>query len=177
MASAILRDMVEADYPFLYSSWLKSYKPSRSVGPLPSNLYWSVVKETIEQILARKGIICKVACNSEDPEQIFGYLVAEDNGALPVCHYLYVKQPFRRLGIARMLINAFLAERRTFKHTFKTRDCRHLPSSYCGIYSPDEVRRKPGERKDRETNPAMVSEKRPATQAGKKDYGRVNGDV
>jgi GNAT superfamily N-acetyltransferase len=52
-----------------------------------------------------------VACDTVDPNVIYGYLVKGTYlegslGEVPVVHYLYVKAAFRKMGIARTLVEA-----------------------------------------------------------------------
>jgi GNAT superfamily N-acetyltransferase len=56
----------------------------------------------IQRLIGRSKVL--LAKNQEDDEQIFGYIVAETlSPDRPIVHYCYVKEPFRRLGIASKL--------------------------------------------------------------------------
>lgn len=50
-----------------------------------------------------------MACNVEDEEHIYGYLVFEKRPEFgPIAHYIFVKHAFQKLGIGRSLwIHAF----------------------------------------------------------------------
>ena len=56
--------------------------------------------KVIDSILARSKVT--IACTKEDQSVILGYAITEDPGIL---HYLFVKEPFRRKGIANYLVN------------------------------------------------------------------------
>ena len=54
---------------------------------------------------------CLVACKSDDRDHILGYIVFDPPD---ICHYIYVKTPFRRLGIARRLVTAAFPRRQDY---------------------------------------------------------------
>jgi GNAT superfamily N-acetyltransferase len=54
----------------------------------------------IDQILSHSEV--KIACPLDDPHTITGYLIYEPPKLL---HFIYVKEAFQRLGIAKALIN------------------------------------------------------------------------
>lgn len=138
----VLRELLPDEQGFLYSTWLKSYKSSKDVGPLPNNLYWPVLSQTIKQILETPGTKVVVACNSEDPNQLFGYICSSWGAPEAVVHYLYVKPTFRKNGIGKALLE-HVVKGTTYRYTFRTRDARYLGSR--GTYDPRPVRAKPGE--------------------------------
>jgi GNAT superfamily N-acetyltransferase len=47
-----------------------------------------------------------MACNPENEDQLFGYIIYRFKGDLPIVSYLYVKQAFRRFGIGRILLDS-----------------------------------------------------------------------
>lgn len=111
------------DVPFLRSSWVKSYAKysvfndddeERTVkGPrparMPAHVYVPEQHALIARILERPSALTVIACNPDDPDQIFGYVVAErvegqGKEGRNIAHYCYVKEPFRKQGIARELL-------------------------------------------------------------------------
>lgn len=107
-----LRPADAEDEAFLCHSWLKSFRPSAT--EVPGVIYHRGQHEVIERLLGRS--IVTVACNPEDEAQIFGYLVHEKRGPVVVLHYVYVKAPFRRLGLARALLAHVGAEGCHYTH-------------------------------------------------------------
>lgn len=58
----------------------------------------------IEAILKKPSFRCLIAHVEGEPDIILGYLAYEVvNGEPKVVHYCFVKEPFRRMGIARLL--------------------------------------------------------------------------
>lgn len=92
------------DIPFIYSSWLKSYKHGSNFGKSTrSTIFFENYREIIDEILISANIV--VACLPEDANVILGYLVHDGS----VFHYCFIKQTFRRMGLASMLKSAVCA--------------------------------------------------------------------
>lgn len=97
------RDYREDDEGFLYNSWLRSFRDgSKWAEEIPGQIYFANHKQVIARLLQDSGIV--IAANPESDDQIFGYGVYQPmSGGVTVLHYLYVKQPYRRLGIGTAL--------------------------------------------------------------------------
>lgn len=121
-AGYALRGPRPEDLPFVRSSWTQSYgkyatfskepKAISADGParLPSHIYVPEQHQLIARILSRSTVTTVVACNPEDADQIFGYLVFETRPpSQAVAHYLYVKDAFRKRGLARALLQSMRA--------------------------------------------------------------------
>ena len=94
-----IRTATEADVPFIFNSWLKSYQASqRSVLPA---IYFDGQHKRIEAILQRSTVL--LAVNKADDTQIYGYLVFEMVQDVLVIHYAYVKNMYRQMGIFALL--------------------------------------------------------------------------
>ena len=59
-----------------------------------------------------------IAVNRMDKDQILGYMVWTDT-SIPVLHYIYVKKPFRKMGIANLLAKE-LKEKESVYHTYES---------------------------------------------------------
>lgn len=98
------RVATNADLPFIWNSWLKSYRDNngqaKAVG---SETYFAEHRKLIGELTARSAIL--IACAPDFPDQIYGYVVFEAfNGPALVLHYVYVKRTYRRFGIASALV-------------------------------------------------------------------------
>lgn len=100
-----LREASQTDVGFIYNSWLKSYRSSPNVSKVHHQLYYAGQHKLIENLLKACKVI--VACNPEDSEQIYGFIIGEEIDSVLCIHFVYVKQPFRALGIGKLLLNAF----------------------------------------------------------------------
>lgn len=138
----IIRGIVQADIPFIINSWLKSFRSSRWAGSLPNNVYWDAYHKAIEVILERPDTTVSVACLSENPDQILGYIVYCPDAV----HYLYVKLSLRRHGIGKRLLTSAIGDAKHFRYTFRTDALDNLPEGLYGTYSPKIVKAKPRDR-------------------------------
>ena len=91
----ITRPPTPEDINFILNSWLKSNR--YRIKNIDNNTYYTLYKNHIIKLLQSSEVL--IAVNQEDPTQILGYLVVEDN----TCNYVYVKYCYRKLGIVKLL--------------------------------------------------------------------------
>ena len=102
-----IRRATRRDIPFLTSSWLRSFRDGAFVRGVPSTLYYRYHHKVISALLSRA--VTLVAVNAEDDDQILGWLCAElVEGPSLVVHYAYVKEVFRKQGLAKRLLDVFM---------------------------------------------------------------------
>lgn len=93
-----LRPATAGDEPVVMSAWLRGH---RDFGDWPRLLhpdrYFAQHKVAVAKLLARGRT--EVACNPARPSQVFGFICHEGR----TLHWLYVKDTWRTLGIARAL--------------------------------------------------------------------------
>lgn len=108
-ADVAFRPAGQADVPFVLNSWLQSYARAPLALAVPREAYWRGHHDLVLAILGR----CEttVACAPSDPDAIMGWATTWAGGV----HYVYVKFPYRRLGIARRLLE-HLPERSRYTH-------------------------------------------------------------
>jgi GNAT superfamily N-acetyltransferase len=104
----LLRDRKPNDDNFILSSWAQSYRHNPMYGAMPVDLYFSRYRKFTLSVLERSYAI--VACDPSDPDVVFGYCVYRFIGDIPVVSYVYVKQVFRRFGLASKLLNQVSTE-------------------------------------------------------------------
>jgi hypothetical protein len=113
-----VRDMTEADIPFIFNSWLKSFRNGLICKYVDNAVYFSEHHKLVEKLLKRSTT--KIACNPTNPEDIYGYISYETIDGIFCLHYGYVKQTFRNLGIFRTLMQNTGADFKTagvFSHS------------------------------------------------------------
>lgn len=104
MQDVVVREAIETDIPFIYSSWLKSYfEQGKLFQKLRRRIYFPNQHEVITKILARKTTNVLVIVSKEDENIILGYLVAEILNK-PVIHFAYIKEAFRRKHLMSFLL-------------------------------------------------------------------------
>lgn len=103
-----LRFGQSTDLNFIYNSWLKSVADTFFAHGMPKKIYYDLHAEVIKDLLECSRVI--VAVNPEDSEHIFGFIVYHpdyQHNRL-ILHFVYVKQPYRQLGVANKLKQAML---------------------------------------------------------------------
>lgn len=131
------RPMAPGDVNFVLDSWLRSYRESPWAGCTPNNVFFQVYHEAIEGLLAR-GAKVEVACAKHDPDKILGWICSEAVKGGSCVHFTYIKDPYRRMGLATELIDRNAQENRRF-YTFRTKGAEYCR---CGQFSPEIARRK-----------------------------------
>lgn len=102
-----VREFLQPDADFIYSSWLNSYKNDSSFArKIARSVFFKWHKKIVELILNRPTTKVMIACFEETPEVILGYLVYERQTDLPVVHFAYVKKDYRQQGIANTLLKS-----------------------------------------------------------------------
>lgn len=127
------RPALVSDTSFLFDSWLKSYRRSAFASPIVGKVYYPEQQRLVGKLLGRSMVA--IAANVEDPAQILGYAVFEHMHADTVFHYVYVKQPFRALGIAAKLVSMSLGGGIVF-HSHSTTDGAGLVRQTGSIFNP-----------------------------------------
>ncbi len=97
-----IRDGQDGDVPFIFSSWLKSFRTGLFCKHVDNNFYYAGQHKLMEKIVKRSKII--VAVDPHNPADIYGYLCFEHIDGLLVIHYGYTKHTFRCMGVFRQLI-------------------------------------------------------------------------
>jgi GNAT superfamily N-acetyltransferase len=96
-----LRAGVDGDRPFVFRSWINSHRESALARSMRAYDHDHGLHGLIVELLERRGARLVVACATEAPSVILGWAVVTDPDAL---HYVFVKRPFRRQGIASALL-------------------------------------------------------------------------
>jgi GNAT superfamily N-acetyltransferase len=104
-----IRSAAVDDIPFVFNSWLKSYRDAPAVRAVPNTTYYAEHHAIIEKIFSSAGLVLLVACDATESKQIFGYAVGERTSKGFAIHWVYVKFPFRRFRIGAALEQALLA--------------------------------------------------------------------
>lgn len=124
------------DFNFVANSYLKSYRTAPETKPMINEIYFPEYKSRLEH-MARTGTIL-VACASTDEDQIFGYIIVGELGKYPLLHYIYVKFPFRHVGIGKALLYAALPEvgKAATVVTHQPRNWQAVSEKYRLIFDP-----------------------------------------
>ena len=97
-----------SDMNFVCASWFESYwKLHMRATGLAYESYKAGQDKLIQDLIERSTV--EVVFAQEVPDEIVGYVVAEPHAV----HYVYVKAPYRKRGVARFLL---FEGPRTFSH-------------------------------------------------------------
>jgi ribosomal protein S18 acetylase RimI-like enzyme len=114
-----IRAAGEDDVGFVLDSWLRSFRDAWPNCAMPMQVYYEHYRPIAMGLLQRDGVRGMVACRPDQPSRLYGYVVAEHAGDIPVLHYLGVKRAYRGVGIAAALARAVGIVDDAFVFTFK----------------------------------------------------------
>lgn len=128
----VLREARDTDRRFIAHSWLRSLKGS-AIAKLgkDSGRFFRGYGLTVDALLDRSRVL--VACQPDDEDAIVGWAAVEPGG-IPTVHYVYVKHPFRRYGVAKALLSPLKGE--SVAYTHETPALRRLPIPTGWVYDP-----------------------------------------
>ena len=135
-----LRWATQSDYPFIANSYLKSYRSAPAAKAMINDVYFPEYKARLEAMVASGSVL--VACATDDPDQILGYLIFTELAGHTLLHYVYVKYPFRQHGIASNLIATAKPDFNK-THTVVThqpKSWQEVSNKYQLVYNPALVR-------------------------------------
>jgi GNAT superfamily N-acetyltransferase len=136
-----LRVVNRDDHNSIFSDWLRSGRKCKATAGVASQIYFFWQHLTIERLLDPEAkCTWLVACSVEDPTKIYGWVCGQRADSIvgdqAIAHYVYVKRLYRRLGIARRLLNALQGEARMLVVTSLTDSGRALLHSRPHVYNP-----------------------------------------
>lgn len=100
-----IRKSTDADFNFIISSWLKTYKYSGPhVRKMLDRIYYEAYEPIVKDLIKRSDIY--VACLREDPDVIVGYLALERSQDKDVIHFCLIKDLWQKMGVATYLAHA-----------------------------------------------------------------------
>ncbi len=113
-----LRSARASDMAFVIDAWKKSYEGAPAVRGADREHYRVEMTRAIRRLCDRAEI--RIATAPDDDDHLLGFaaFVTTDDGA--ELHYVYVKQDFRKMGIAR----ALLADLKVTAYTFLSNTAR-----------------------------------------------------
>lgn len=110
-----IREARPEDLAFIYATWARNYRYDSAIGRLCQNgVFFQEYNQVIDNILDQPDTTVWCAVKPDDENVIFGYLVSQPG----IAHYCFVKEIFRREGIARSLLH--FGEDNIKEYTHKT---------------------------------------------------------
>jgi ribosomal protein S18 acetylase RimI-like enzyme len=108
-----LRGYLHEDQACLAWGWLHSYRQSPWARLMHPTTYAKTHRVIIETLLAhardeKAPTQLLVACDPQDEHTIYGFACGQKQLSRALLHYVWVKPPFRRQGIASLLVGEVL---------------------------------------------------------------------
>jgi len=122
-----IRDFKPEDTNLVMDMWLRSYYANMTGYREDGKVFFSNHQKQIEKLNSEEKLVCQVACSSEDEDIIFGFAVFGTDYTL---HYVAVKETFKRLGVASLLLKSFYKDRREVTVSHWTKDVNHIKKIY-----------------------------------------------
>jgi len=99
------RTLKTGDVSYITSTWMNSYRSNNNFPKeMKHRIYSAEHNRIINRLLSKVNVL--VACDPEDENHIFGYLVYNnlESADLDVFHYIYIKSPLQKNRVATDLI-------------------------------------------------------------------------
>jgi len=120
---------------FIIDTWLRTYRRASAVKGIPSQIYYPNHREVALEIISRTN--ANVASSIDDDDQLFGYILFETSKT-PTIHYAYVKQIFRKLGLANQLLESTgINTNDLYFYSHETYASKYILNEF-GIFNPYE---------------------------------------
>lgn len=134
----------DSDRQFVISHWSSSYKKSHSAGLIQADDWADIMRPQIAKVLDRPGMRAIIAYEKDDPDFFYGFIAGDSDDIIdaPVIAYVYVKENYRKSGIARALFRAFGVEpNQRFTYACRTGIVTKLSSKIpLARFNPLEIR-------------------------------------
>ena len=92
----------KTDESFVYSSWLKSYRNNKYFAHAMDNETYFQFHALIIDTLVKDNNL-SILCSKDDEDQIYGFICNRPDNK--VIHFIYIKYPYRKMGLGKMLLN------------------------------------------------------------------------
>src|SRR4051812_7809003 len=100
--SFVIRKGTESDWPMVADAWANSHRASSRATKLSEpGLFFKHHHRLINSVLLDLETEIRIAAPPDDDFTVYGFAVLQRG----LIHMVYVKKPFRRLGLARKLLS------------------------------------------------------------------------
>ena len=136
MRMQVVERMAEkGDLSFIYDTWLQSSRYDGNIGRSCRNsVFFEGQKLVIDRLLMQSKTV--IACADKNRELIYGYAVGETETEEQMLHYVYVKEAYRRFGIASKLCKNLFSDKKNLYYTHKTRNAEPFFNKMGWDYNP-----------------------------------------
>ena len=99
----------DRDRRFIVDAWVSSFRTAHSAGMIAMEDWRAVMWPQVEKMLERPDVISTVAYETDDKDRLadlYGFIAADVEMSPPLILYVYVKEAYRKTGIARGLFKS-----------------------------------------------------------------------
>jgi GNAT superfamily N-acetyltransferase len=104
-----IRPAAAHDERFVIASWLSSWRDANAAGLIQDEDWFPVMWPQIKKALARPDVQTLVAYETDEADHVadlYGFIAADVVTATPLLYYVYTKQAYRKMGVAKRLFAA-----------------------------------------------------------------------
>lgn len=99
-----LRVYRPSDKAFLYSTFLRGvYYGSEFYSLIEKESFFKHYEHVLDGLVKRPSTMVSIACLEDEPDVILGYAIYSTSA--PVLHWVFVKDNFRKQGVAKQLLH------------------------------------------------------------------------
>ena len=99
------------DVGFIIDTWRQSFREESYLFRYNRDLYFRLMSMHITGLMKGAGAMLLVACDPSDEDTIVGFVALTG----PELHYVYVRDSFRKHGVARLLLSGQDVETHSFQ--------------------------------------------------------------
>ena len=126
-----IRELKESDVNFILATWCRSAYSNATGYREKQSIFHKGLERVIKRRYEQGDLLVYIACDSDDPDFILGFAVF---GYVYSLHYVYVKEAFKRLGVAKALLSFFYKNKKEITVSFWTKDIDHIKKMYQVTY-------------------------------------------
>lgn len=107
------RAALPVDQRFIVDAWVSSFRDAYTAGLIQVDDWYAVMIPQLTKAMARPDVTATVAYETDDDDastNAYGFIVADVVEVPALVYYVYVKEPYRRSGIARGLFDAIAVD-------------------------------------------------------------------
>ena len=94
------RKAKNSDLPYVFNSKLKAMRADFAT--MRTSIFFDTYRPKVQELVANSDIL--IACFKNDPDLIYGYVIYTKLEDILIIHWINVKLPFRRMGLATKML-------------------------------------------------------------------------
>lgn len=121
----LLRGFEPRDRPFVSQTWVRSLADAPAYRICSPKDYFVQMQKRVDRLLESKWVDVVLATTPDDSDGFLGWIAraADDRDTV---HMVYVKEAYRRMGLARLMVNHKRDTARVVKATHWGKNCETI---------------------------------------------------